>query len=330
MAIPLKEIVKINQLIRSIQSGQFNENDIDLLLIKLRLYAREKKVFREIADFIAHADSRNKGVSCESMTGFSDAMRYFVEYVGPKQALDISKPFPVYIHRLFSSQAIMANEAELRNRFHVSRKSLLEKIKNNFKVDKRSRLCSLSANKNGREFFAALQYITGFIYSKPAFDISEFHLQLKELLVEQKIEFDNKAFAIQKDKITLALLCTLSGAEFVLPDGDSAKCKLSTENNYRILKGQRTKPTGEVTREPLQLGTLQISGEIQVMSDGKKLTVSYPLVTTNLIPHDHCDTSLFEILSDTNEFGYIQIEFVNLADDMALTRQFKLVRASMM
>jgi hypothetical protein len=328
VAIPLKDIVKIEPLIHRIESGLFDANDIDSLLIKLRPYARSRRVFREIADFVAHADLRNRGVTCESMTGFADSMRFFIEYTGRRQALDISKPFPAYVYRLFRSQTVMADEAELRHRFRVSHQSLLKKIENNFKIEKTSRLCSLRPNKDGKEFLAALQYVTGFIHSKPAFDISEFHAQLRELLTEQGIGFDVVRFIAQMDRVSLALLCLLSGTEFVLPDGDVAKCLLSTEHHFRILTGQRKTPIGEVTSEPSQFSALQISGNIQVLNQGRQITVAYPLVTTNLNPHDHCDASLFEIHSEENEFGEFRAEFVNLAADMALTPQFKLVRAA--
>lgn len=328
MSIPLKDIVKIEPLIRRIESGLFDANDIDSLLIKLRPYARGRRVFREIADFLAHADSRNKGVTCESMTGFADTMRFFVEYVGPHQALDISKPFPAYVYRLFRSQAVMAGEAELRQRFRVSHQSLLKKIESNFKIDKASRLCSLRPNKDGKEFLATLQFVTGFIHSKPAFDISEFHAQLRELLTEENIGLDDTKFIAQTNQISLALLCLISGTEFVLPDGGVAKCLLSTEHHFRILEGQRKTPIGDVTSEPSRFGALQISGSVQVINHGREMTVDYPVITTKLNPHDHCHTDLFEVFSEENEFGRYQAEFINLAADMALTPQFKLVQAT--
>jgi hypothetical protein len=326
--IPLKDIVKIEQLIRRVESGKFDAIDIDSLLIKLRPYARSKRVFREIADFVAHADLRNQGVSCVSMTGFADAMRFFVEYVGRSQALDISKPFPAYIYRLFRSQTVMTNEAELRQRFRVSHQSLLKKIEGNFKINKTSRMCSIRPNKDGKEFLEALQYVTGFIHSKPAFDIAVFHTELQELLTEQDIDFDKDKYRTQIDRVSLALLCLISGTEFVLPDGDVAKCLLTTEHHYRILAGKRKIPIGEVTNEPSHFGALQVSGNIQVIHQGTPITVAYPLLTTKLNPRDHCDATLFEVVSELNEFGEYRVEYVNLAADMVLTSHFRLVRAA--
>jgi len=326
--IPLKELVKIQPLVRRIESGAFDANGVDALLIKLRPYAKRKIVFREVADFVAHSDARSKGLARDSMTGFSDAMRFFVDYIGPRHALDISKPFPSYIHRLFLSQTALAVESELRQRFRLSRESLLRKIESNFKIDKISRLCTLRPGKDGDEFLAALQYVTGFIHSKPAFEIAQFHVQLHEILSDMRIQFDTKRFEDNADRVSLALLCLLSGTEFILPDGDIATCVLSTEHHLRILAGQRRTPIGEVTSEPAHFGTLQVFGHVQVTKQGRPLRVAYPVVTTRLTPHDHCDASLFEIFSEINEFGEFRAEFINFATHMALTPEFKLVRAT--
>lgn len=43
--IPLRETLKIRQLVERIQSGEFDANDVNALLIKLRPYAGARKVF---------------------------------------------------------------------------------------------------------------------------------------------------------------------------------------------------------------------------------------------------------------------------------------------
>lgn len=326
--IPLKEKIKIRQLIDRIESGEFDSNDVDAILIKIRPYAGSWNIVREIADFVAHADARNKGVACDSMTGFSDSMRFFVEYTGNKQALDISQPFPAYVYRLFLSQAKLSNEAELRQQFRMSHGSLIKKIEGNFKIDKTTRTCSIRPGKYGRDFVAALGYVIGFIHSKPAFDIAEFHTQLQAVFHERDIQFNAAALSAQADRMSLAILCLISGTEVLLPDGDKARCVLSTEHNFRILEGQRRLPIMTVTSEPSQFGTLQVSGEIQVVSKGKPLQVAYPLVTTQLSPHEHCESSVFEILAEENEFGIFCAEFINLEPDMALTANFKITTAA--
>jgi hypothetical protein len=74
--LPLKDQVRVNGLIERIQKGEFDGNDIDALLIKLRPYCGDRRVFRDIADLVAHSDARDRGVLCESMTAMADVMRH--------------------------------------------------------------------------------------------------------------------------------------------------------------------------------------------------------------------------------------------------------------
>jgi hypothetical protein len=83
-----------------------------------------------------------------------------------------------------------------------------------------------------------------------------------------------------------------------------------------------------VTSDPSALGHLQIWGNVNVVSDGKQLTVAYPVITTNLDPHEHCAESLFQTLSEENEFGTFRAEFINLEPHMAMTSSFQLIPAA--
>jgi hypothetical protein len=57
------------------------------------------------------------------------------------------------------------------------------------------------------------------------------------------------------------------------------------------------------------------------------LRVSFPLIDTDLNPHQHCDPKLFVRDRAPDEFGDCNVETINLAVDMSLSDEFKLVRA---
>lgn len=329
MPIPLKERNKVNQQIARIETGNFDANDVDGLLIKMRPYAGQKIVFREIADFVAHADARMKGVTHGSMTAFADSLRFFMEFVGVgKKQFEISEPFPSYVYRLFISQSRQANEAHLMDAYKLSSSSLIKKIEGNFVRDNATKTCSLRPGKGGKEFFAALQYVMGFIHARPAFHLSDFHAELKDVLSAQKIAFNDGAFDAQSNRIGLAIMCLISGAEVALPDGEKAKCVLECEHHFRILRGQRQLPTDAVTTEPSNFGTLRIMAEIPVISgDAKPLRASYAVVDSDLDPHEHCHPSLFLTADEPNEFGPYVVEIINFAEDMSLSRDFEIIRS---
>ena len=56
------EKTKVQKIVEKIESGHFDENDIDNIFMKLRAYSKNFWVFREIADFVAHNDERDRGL----------------------------------------------------------------------------------------------------------------------------------------------------------------------------------------------------------------------------------------------------------------------------
>lgn len=327
MPLQLKDVAKLNQIIERIQAGKFDANDVDNLLMKLRGYAGEKTVFLELANFVAHSNARDRGLAQQSITAFVDSIQYFQEYVSEKRPLDLGVPFPAYIYRLFLSQARLSDERRLKVEHKMSHATLIKKIEANFSIDKKTGTCSLRNNKGGTELLVALQFITSFIHSRAAFHVRDFHKELKDVLRAQKVNFDEAAWDAQADRISLAILCLVSNTEFLLTNGSQANCKLETENHFRLLTGQRRLPTGIMSSEPTSFGRLIILGEATVYSANKApLRVSFPLIDTDLDPHVHCDPKLFVRDKAAEDFGDCNVEIINLARDMSLSENFKLVR----
>ncbi len=327
MSMKLKDLFKLNSVIKRIQDGIFDVNDIDNLLIYLRDYAGEKTVFREVADFVAHPRARYKGLAQQTITAFADSMQYFQEHVSEKRPLDLGVPFPAYIYRLFLSQARLSDEQRLKTEHKMSHTTLINKIKANFSIDKKTDTCSLRNNKGGIELIAALQFVTSFIHSRAAFHVRDFHKELKDVIRAQKVAFDEAAWDAQTDRISLAILCLVSNTEFLLANGGQASCKLETENHFRLLSGQRRLPTGAMSSEPTSFGQLIILGEATVTSANKApLRICFPLIDTDLDPHKHCDPKLFVRDQAPDDFGDCKVETIHLARDMSLTDDFMLVR----
>lgn len=327
MLLPLKDIAKLKQIIERIQTGNFDANDVDNLLIKLRPYAGGKLVFREVANFVAHSNAREQGLALQSITAFVDSMQYFQEYVCEGRRLDLGQPFPAYIYRLFLSQVTLSDERRLKAEHKMSHSTLIGKIKANFSIDKKAGTCRLRNNKGGTELLAALQFITSFIHSRPAFHIRDFHKELKDVMRVQKVIFDETAWDAQADRISLAVLCLVSNIKFLLENRGHASCRLETEYNFRLLGGQRQLPTGIMSSEPTSFGRLMICGEATINSLNKPpVQVSFPLIDTDLDPHEHCSFNLFVREQTQKDFGNCEVEIINWARDMSLSDDFKLIR----
>src|SRR5690606_35211520 len=108
------------KIVDKIEAGDFDENDVDSLFMKLRAYSSDHRVFREIADFVAHNDNRDRGLANQALETMYLRMRFFLEYNSPKETLDLSQPFPLWIKRLMIFQVEKCEEGVLKERFNVT------------------------------------------------------------------------------------------------------------------------------------------------------------------------------------------------------------------
>ena len=145
MPLQIKDLAKLNQIIERIQAGRFDANDVDNLLMKLRAYAGEKTIFREVAHFVAHSDARDRGLAQQSITAFVDSIQYFQEYVPGKRPLDLGVPFPEYIYRLFLSQALLSDERRLKADHKMSHSTLIKKITTACHIQSKPQFCKTTA-----------------------------------------------------------------------------------------------------------------------------------------------------------------------------------------
>lgn len=324
MPLQLKDLAKLNQIIERVQAGRFDANDVDNLLIRLRPYGEDRQIFLEIAHFVAHPDARDRGLAQDSLTAFVDSIRFFQEYAAEARPLNLSVPFPSYVHRLFLSQAKLADEQRLRTEYRMGHATLIKKIKASFVVDEKTRTCTLANGDVGAELFAALQFVTGFIHSRPAFHLDDFHRELKELMRMQKVSFDEAAWDAQADRLSLAILCLVSNTQFRLKSGGQARCELATENEFRVLSGYRSMPDGGTSGVPIAFGRLMIRGHATVERANKTpLQIAFPLIQSRLDPHAHCDPALLV----RKLVGDCEVEVIDLAPDMSLSGDFRLVRS---
>lgn len=328
MSLPLKEREKLNRIVRRVEAGAFDANDVENLIMKLRPYAQFGSVLLEVANFVAHHDARNKGLTHWSLLAFFDSFRFFHEYIAEKKPLYLARSFPAYIFRLMLSQAKLVDEGMLWAEHKIKRDTLVGKIESNFKVDKKSNVCSFRG-KYKLELLQAIKFVLGFIVSRSAFHLLDFQRELKAMLIAHHVEFDEGAWNDQVERLSLVVLCLISSTEFVLPDGGKASCRIATENNLRLLSGQRRLPTGAMTTEPTTFGGLIILGEVVVNApNGDVKRWSFPLVESGLDPHEFCDRRLFLSEHISDESGDREIEIINFADDMSLSLDYKLVQTA--
>ncbi len=197
---------KIQKLITKIESDCFDENDIDSLFMKLRAYSSGYSIFREVSDFVAHNDLRNRGIANQSLETMYLRMKFFAKYNSPKKTLDLSHPFPIWVKKLMKLQAEKCKEDDLKLKFNVTKKRLVNRIEGGFKEDKKNKVALYRQGKLSQETFSAIQYVLSFISAQEAFSQDQVINELISVLVKNKVEFNEESFRALSDKITVCIL----------------------------------------------------------------------------------------------------------------------------
>lgn len=126
-----QERAKCEKLIGRIQSGDFQDTDVDPIVMYLREYSNGHPVFREVADFIAHNKIRDRGTTCELRQAMALSIRFFREFTGSKRPLDLKQPFPSYVKQHMLFQIGKMDDHSLR-RLGFSRKQLRTQVSMRF------------------------------------------------------------------------------------------------------------------------------------------------------------------------------------------------------
>lgn len=289
------EKAKAQKLVLKLESGDFDENDIDNIFMRLRAYSHGKRIFREIADFVAHNDERNQGVSAESLEAFYLSFKYFLEYVSPKKSLDIGSPFPLYIKKLMKYQIDKCNDLDLKEKFNVTKQRFKSRIDTVFFEDKKNKKAFIKKRKISEETIKALQYILGFIGSHPAFDQDQVILELLAVIKANKLNVNEDEILKHSDRITVCVALLLHEATFEYGGHKQGYCKVSCEKTSISYNQIFVDQDGNPVEHDESFGNLQVLGSVVLEKNGKDLTVCYPLMTTKLSVEDWCDDDMFVV-----------------------------------
>lgn len=322
------ERIKAEKIIDRIQTGNFDENDVDNLFMRFRASSNENIIFREIADFVAHNDTRDRGLTNQSLEAMYYSMKYFLEYTSPKISLDISKPFPTWIKILIKYQIDKIDEEKLREKFSVGKGRLKTRIDKGFKDDKKTKKTLLKKDKLSTETLHAIQYVMSFIISKEAFSQMDLINQIINVLNQNNISFDKDKILAQADKITLCVLLLLHNSKFDYKGHKLAYCTISPEKESVPHNTNFVDQDGNRIDMDESFGNLQAQGNVVLNKDCQDLTIAYPIMSTELDVEKWCSETLFNIepLGETNS-NYLY-KRLNLRKDLVISENFKLIETS--
>lgn len=315
---------KTTKLIEKIEAGNFDENDIDSLFMKLRAYSTGFSIFREIADFVAHNDKRDRGLANQSLETMYLRMKYFLEYNSPKKRLDLSSPFPIWVKRLMKFQVDKCDESQLREKFNVTKQRLVSRIDGAFKEDKKKKVVIYKQGKLSSETFNAIQHVLSFISGNAAFGQDDLINELIAVLKKNQIKFDETVLRSLSNKITICILLLFHHSEFDFKGYKLGRCKIfpekeSISHNVRFIDADGN----EVVHEE-SFGNLSVQGTIILEKDGKDLSIGHSVMATNLSAEEWCADELFYIEPFSEEIPNHMCKRLKLDVDLCINNDFLL------
>ena len=315
---------KAQKLVKKIEAGHFNENDIDSLFMKLRAYSAGFPVFREIADFVAHNDKRDRGLANQSLETMYLRMKYFLEYNSPKKTLDLSSVFPIWIKKLMKLQVGKCDEADLRNKFNVTRQRLISRIDSAFKEDKKNKLASYRQGKLSETTFNAIQHVMSFISGNASFGQDELLNELVAVLKKNRLEFNESVLRKLSDKIAICILLLFHHSEFDFKGYKLGRCKISSEKESISHNVKFVDADGNDVDHDESFGNLSVTGTVTLEKDGKDLSIAHAIMATNLSSEIWCSDELFHIEPFSEEIPNHMCKRLKLDVDLCLNEGFKL------
>ena len=202
--------VKAKEAIHRIEQGSFSEDDIELLLIRLREYADAKSIFREISHFIAH-HKRDSGLTFLSLYKVYCRMRAYGEFQHQKKQLDLSKPINKWLYDFVLFQLDEIESHALKSKYGFSRKEAKREFKSFFFEENDTYNLHKTANQN---LINIINEASNFIKIKPLFSCDEIISSFSNTFVNLGLVKDRNLFKNQSDKLILTLLVLMHKREF--------------------------------------------------------------------------------------------------------------------
>ncbi len=245
---------------RRLMAGDYRTGDLDRLFLGQRARAWNCACFREIGDFVAHRDIREKGLVTQvGRDIFTSVDVWSLKMRG-------RDPSWTDIARAAHANLRLASDEQLNSGCGCQRPIARKRLERALaKVDRNEP----PTNSELR----VLEYLGNRFIWKPAFTSDQLVAEFKQVLTRNGIigKADSEALDGAKAFLSLYALAVMHGSSIVLDSGQKAKLFAGFANQER---------------------RLEVKVEIVFNELGKPLMAPVCLFLTDLHPEDHCDPDL--------------------------------------
>jgi len=209
-----------------------------MLLMRLRGYSGKFWIFREAADFVAHNDTRSRGLVNESLDAFSLNVRFFLLYPWANVDFDFDMPFPSFVRVLLLRQLKKFSDKELLEAVGSSRAGIKKKIENHIKKSGEAS-CIFDVHKLKNSDYVAFAYLLERMRVEPVFSPDDLVSEIFGVLASNDISYDDCAFLRQKPKFILCFALLLHDTKYGLTDDVVGSCRFGFDeidgDNYLVV-----------------------------------------------------------------------------------------------
>lgn len=334
------ERVKVQKVISKIEKGDFDENDIDNLLMKLRAFSNYKSLFSEIAHFVAHNDERNKGMTHEVVEMQKLLIEYLFIYKSKNLKFDVFKPFPSYIKRVMKYQLDKVDDLFFVERFGFKKNNFARLIDTLFVDDslkKNSLLDILSFHKMKNyekdKLLNAIGFLISYLDYPSMCTQKEIFDSIAEVLLRNNLLFSIDKLKLQEDKIILSVLYLMNGTRYNLKEYGYGYCNIYMQKIFRgfSMYDLDTNHQEVFRNKEGEFSKLSLVSKISVEIEGIEADTTFELITTDLIANMWCTEKLLKNLDYTPHVSFMEDETANdlvidakLSSNILINEDFKL------
>jgi hypothetical protein len=268
--------------IERLLGGHHNVHDLDRLFLALRERAHERECFRELGDFVAHREERQKGLVTQ--TGRDLFTSIDVWSLG----LRGQKPSINDITRAAWANFRLASESQLKEGCGLQRGTVKGRLK--------SGLSKLERGQGlAEQEIKVISYLGNRFIWKPAFTDEQLFNEFREVLLLNSIIVKADIQALDGIRTFLALyaISCMHGSAVLLENGKRAELLAGFSNQER---------------------RLEVKMQIGFDDAPKPIMAPICLFLTALQPEDHCDDELLE-LGDKRRLPFAWSEPVEVRSD---------------
>lgn len=270
-------------------AGSHHVHDLDRVFLALRDRAHERESFREIGDFVAHRDQRQKGLVTQTGRDvFTSIDVWSLKLRGRKASLED-------IVRAAWANFRLASDSQLKAGCGLQRGTVKGRLKSGLSKLERGEVLAQQEIK-------VINYLGNRFIWKPAFTDEQLFNEFRDVLLLNSIivKADIQALDGIKTFLTLYAVSCMHGSAVVLENGTRAELLAGFFNRERCL---------------------EVKMQIGFDDAPKPIMAPICLFLTSLQPENHCEEKLLE-LGSKGQLPFAWSEPVEVGSDgrLALVR----------